>query len=72
MLFPAVPYHGGILRIQCNANHTDEAIEGLVAAFARLKQALRLPTETGRASDVSVLARLVQKGQSYLLGRAAG
>jgi 7-keto-8-aminopelargonate synthetase-like enzyme len=34
VLFPAVPYRGGVLRVQCNANHTDEAIDGLVAAFA--------------------------------------
>ena len=36
VLFPAVPYRGGVLRIQCNANHTDEAIDGLVSAFAAL------------------------------------
>ncbi len=23
VLFPAVPYHAGVLRVQCNANHDD-------------------------------------------------
>ena len=27
VLFPAVPYHAGVLRIQCNANHDDAEIE---------------------------------------------
>ena len=33
VLFPAVPYHAGVLRIQCNANHVDAEIEGLIGAF---------------------------------------
>jgi 7-keto-8-aminopelargonate synthetase-like enzyme len=41
--FPAVPYHGGVLRIQVNANHTPEAIGGLVEAFALLQQHIPLP-----------------------------
>lgn len=36
VLFPAVPYHGGVLRVQCNANHSPESIDGLLAAFAAL------------------------------------
>jgi 7-keto-8-aminopelargonate synthetase-like enzyme len=36
VLFPAVPYHGGVLRIQCNANHNESAIDGLLSAFADL------------------------------------
>ena len=36
--FPAVPYHGGVLRIQINANHRPEAIDGLLAALATLQQ----------------------------------
>jgi glycine C-acetyltransferase len=42
--FPAVPYHGGVLRIQINANHTPAAIEGLLAALAALQSKFALPT----------------------------
>jgi glycine C-acetyltransferase len=41
--FPAVPYHAGVLRIQVNANHTFEAIDGLVSAFAKLQGQVPLP-----------------------------
>jgi 7-keto-8-aminopelargonate synthetase-like enzyme len=41
--FPAVPYHAGVLRIQVNANHLSESIDGLVEAMARLKGAIDLP-----------------------------
>lgn len=41
--FPAVPYHAGVLRIQVNANHRSEAIVGLLAAFAKLQQTIKLP-----------------------------
>jgi 7-keto-8-aminopelargonate synthetase-like enzyme len=41
--FPAVPYHGGVLRIQVNANHDREAIHGLVEAFAALQKTISLP-----------------------------
>jgi glycine C-acetyltransferase len=34
--FPAVPYHAGVLRIQVNANHKPEAIEGLLAALGKM------------------------------------
>jgi 7-keto-8-aminopelargonate synthetase-like enzyme len=40
--FPAVPYHGGVLRLQVNANHTRESIHGLVDAFAGLKKVVPL------------------------------
>ena len=43
VLFPAVPYHGGVLRVQCNANHTEAAIDGLIDAFAALKQGSACP-----------------------------
>jgi 7-keto-8-aminopelargonate synthetase-like enzyme len=43
VLFPAVPYHCGVLRIQCNANHEDAEIEGLIAAFAALAREMGLP-----------------------------
>lgn len=42
--FPAVPYHQGVLRIQVNANHLPEQIDGLIEAFARLQNRLPLPT----------------------------
>jgi 7-keto-8-aminopelargonate synthetase-like enzyme len=41
--FPAVPYHGGVLRIQVNANHLPASIDGLVAALAALKTKYTLP-----------------------------
>jgi 7-keto-8-aminopelargonate synthetase-like enzyme len=41
--FPAVPYHAGVLRIQVNANHLPESIDGLVRAVARLQKTLPLP-----------------------------
>jgi 7-keto-8-aminopelargonate synthetase-like enzyme len=46
VLFPAVPYHAGVLRIQCNANHDDASIEGLISACAALKRTMTIP---GRA-----------------------
>lgn len=47
--FPAVPYHAGVLRIQVNANHTADSIDGLVAAIARLMSVVPLPRAAGRA-----------------------
>jgi glycine C-acetyltransferase len=41
--FPAVPYHGGVLRIQVNANHTAKSIDDLLNAFADLKRVISLP-----------------------------
>jgi 7-keto-8-aminopelargonate synthetase-like enzyme len=41
--FPAVPYHAGVLRIQVNANHLPECIDGLVDALAVLQRATPLP-----------------------------
>jgi 7-keto-8-aminopelargonate synthetase-like enzyme len=41
--FPAVPYHAGVLRIQVNANHTTEAIQGLIDAVAALRQVVTMP-----------------------------
>ena len=41
--FPAVPYHAGVLRIQVNANHLSESIDGLLEAFAELRHVVRLP-----------------------------
>src|SRR5262249_34662791 len=41
--FPAVPYHAGVLRIQVNANHRLDAIDGLLTALADLQKAIPLP-----------------------------
>lgn len=41
--FPAVPYHAGVLRVQINANHRPEAIDGLIDAFGELKRVVNLP-----------------------------
>jgi 7-keto-8-aminopelargonate synthetase-like enzyme len=41
--FPAVPYHAGVLRIQVNANHRPEAIDGLLDALAGLQRITPLP-----------------------------
>ncbi len=49
--FPAVPYHAGVLRIQANANHTDEAIDGLLGALEALLGVVPMP-------GPEVLARL--------------
>lgn len=35
--YPAVPIHEGLLRIQVNANHTDEAVDGLLNVLSDLK-----------------------------------
>ena len=43
--FPAVPINGGLFRIQVNANHTVEAVDGLVSAMAGLKTHFRLNGE---------------------------
>jgi 7-keto-8-aminopelargonate synthetase-like enzyme len=41
--FPAVPYHAGLLRIQINANHRHQSIDGLLNGFEALKRAITLP-----------------------------
>jgi 7-keto-8-aminopelargonate synthetase-like enzyme len=41
--FPAVPYHGGVLRIQINANHRPESVAGLLDALAALTKVVPLP-----------------------------
>jgi 7-keto-8-aminopelargonate synthetase-like enzyme len=61
VLFPAVPYHSGVLRVQCNANHDDRSIDALIAAFASLTKAMGLPvggklTANGAAARSNGLA----------------
>ena len=49
VLFPAVPYHCGVLRVQCNANHNESSIDGLLTGFAALAEKM----------DISAQAQLV-------------
>jgi 7-keto-8-aminopelargonate synthetase-like enzyme len=44
VVFPGVPHHGGVLRIQINANHRPESIAGLIEILSRLSKAGRLGT----------------------------
>jgi 7-keto-8-aminopelargonate synthetase-like enzyme len=44
VVFPAVPYHAGVLRLQVNANHSTSAVNGLIATFAELKGQINLPS----------------------------
>jgi len=48
VLFPAVPYHGGVIRVQCNANHTAEAVDGLLAAFDAMRGIIPTPRRSDR------------------------
>jgi 7-keto-8-aminopelargonate synthetase-like enzyme len=41
--FPAVPYHAGVLRVQVNANHLTESIDGLIRALGELQRVVPLP-----------------------------
>jgi 7-keto-8-aminopelargonate synthetase-like enzyme len=41
--FPAVPYHAGVLRIQVNANHALESVDGLVTALEKLQRVIPMP-----------------------------
>jgi 7-keto-8-aminopelargonate synthetase-like enzyme len=41
--YPAVPVNGGLLRIQVNANHSEQAIDGLLGALAELRAEFNLP-----------------------------
>jgi glycine C-acetyltransferase len=43
VIFPAVPYHAGVLRIQVNSNHRADAIDGLVDAFDSLSDRIEMP-----------------------------
>jgi 7-keto-8-aminopelargonate synthetase-like enzyme len=43
VLFPAVPYHAGVLRVQVNANHRPDSVDGLLDAFAALRRTVELP-----------------------------
>jgi 7-keto-8-aminopelargonate synthetase-like enzyme len=51
VVFPAVPHGAGVLRMQVNANHTPEAIEGLLIALGELARAMPLS-----GTDAAVLS----------------
>ncbi len=42
VVFPGVPHHGGVLRVQINANHRPESIAGLVQTIASIVGSGRL------------------------------
>jgi len=44
VIFPAVPYHGGVLRIQVNANHQQDSVKELVKAFSELIKVIEFPS----------------------------
>ena len=44
VIFPVVPYREGVLRIQVNANHTTEMIDGLLAALNGTRRVVSFPT----------------------------
>ncbi len=48
VIFPAVPYHAGVLRIQVNANHDTAAIDGLIEAMRGVQAAGHLPRPGAR------------------------
>jgi 7-keto-8-aminopelargonate synthetase-like enzyme len=48
VLFPAVPYHGGVIRVQCNANHAAEAVDGLLAAFEAMRDVIPTPRRSAK------------------------
>jgi 7-keto-8-aminopelargonate synthetase-like enzyme len=52
VLFPAVAFHAGVLRIQVNANHLPEQIDALIDAFDRLKNHLPLPESRHQATTM--------------------
>jgi 7-keto-8-aminopelargonate synthetase-like enzyme len=45
VVFPAVPHGAGVLRIQVNANHTQQAIDGLLDTLNSLTQVMAIPGE---------------------------
>ena len=43
VIFPAVPYHGGVLRIQVNSNHKPDSVRDLVNAFNEIQSEIAFP-----------------------------
>lgn len=52
--YPAVPINGGLLRIQVNANHSYEAIDGLLNALGDVTKELKITPQKKRASVASL------------------
>jgi 7-keto-8-aminopelargonate synthetase-like enzyme len=48
VVFPAVAFNQGVLRIQVNANHSLHAIDALLDALERLRKEIRLPEPAPR------------------------
>ncbi len=61
-IFPAVPLMGSLLRIQINANHSLEAIDGLLGALADLRKIV--PISSGHRNGCANGHHPVQKGES--------
>ncbi len=55
VVFPAVPHGGGVLRMQVNANHEPEAIDGLLAALAELQCEFPLPRSSDESFEMPLL-----------------
>jgi glycine C-acetyltransferase len=72
VLFPAVPYHAGVIRVQCNANHTEDEVEGLIGAFAALRKAAKLPSPPRSTGLKSASAALVREGYANAAEKLAG
>jgi 7-keto-8-aminopelargonate synthetase-like enzyme len=69
VLFPAVPYHGGVIRVQCNSNHTESAIAGLHGAFEALKRVVQLPL---RSQSRGWAAGMLQQVSTYCAAKLVG
>jgi 7-keto-8-aminopelargonate synthetase-like enzyme len=52
--YPAVGLTEGLLRVQVNANHSSEQIDGLLSAVADLKRQFKLPLRSAQRSGSSV------------------
>jgi len=50
--YPAVPLNAGLLRILVNANHSDEAMTGLLAALGEMKEHFQLGRQAVSAKDL--------------------
>jgi 7-keto-8-aminopelargonate synthetase-like enzyme len=51
VIFPAVPYREGVLRIQVNANHTPEMVAGLLDAIADVRKVIPFPRMGDQAAS---------------------
>lgn len=53
--YPAVPINGGLLRIQINANHSAEAVDGLLNALGDVAREVGIPLRK-RAAQLAAMA----------------